>query len=486
MNDSNATDSPLEVAAGAVGPHVTDAFELLSNEARLAILLALWEAYDPQDTDDTVSFSALQDRIGVPDSGNFNYHLDKLVGHFVEHTDEGYRLRNAGRKIVQAIIAGVGSEERTLPPTEIDMPCYRCGAPVELSYQEEHLYHICTACEGNTGPEFGRERPVGTLMMFDFDPAGLTDRTPGDVFVAGTINSLRDFGSLIRGICPTCSGPIEESIHVCESHEAPPGEVCPTCGTGDKVRVSYVCSVCKHGDSYPAHAAIYDHPAVVAFCHEHGIETTYALSDPGACADLWAHLLQRTYTLVSEDPVRVRVSVPGDGATLYLTLDANLTVVDVTTEEGVPDRDSSDGSRTGDGEVTEQWGCISEDRLPPTEACLQSLRRYRWPDGVTCPHCGSPDTIRKGATSKDAQRYRCRGCDRIFNDLTQTVFAGRRLSLPEMVYIVRMADERNTARVARRLDRSYKSVLDFVHEIEAARERDADSILAAFTRQPST
>jgi hypothetical protein len=38
----------------------------------------------------------------VCDSGNFSYHLDKLVGHYVEETGEGYRLRNSGRKIVRS------------------------------------------------------------------------------------------------------------------------------------------------------------------------------------------------------------------------------------------------------------------------------------------------------------------------------------------------------------------------------------------------
>jgi len=355
MSDTNAMDSPLEAAGGAVGPHTVDAFKLLSNETRLAIMVALWEQYDPHDTDDAVAFSELYDRVGVRDTGNFNYHLDKLVGHFVEEADDGYRLRNAGLKLVRATIAGAGLEERTLPPTEIDMSCYRCGAPVEISYENEHLYHVCTACEGNTGPNFADERPVGTLMMFDFDPAGLANRAPGDVFVAGTIKSLRDFGLLIRGICPECSGQIEESLHVCESHETPPGEVCPTCGTGDEVRVSYVCSVCKHGDSYPVHAAVYDHPAVVAFCSRHGIEGTYALDDPGGCGALWDHLLKREYALLSEDPVRIRISVPGDGETLHLTLDRHLTVLDVTEEGRERDRSSAD---------------VLADRAD----CLQSLR----------------------------------------------------------------------------------------------------------------
>lgn len=110
MMNVDPDESQLEAAAGAAGDHVIDAFGLLSNETRLAILLALWEAYDQHNADDTVAFSKLYDRIDVSDSGNFTYHLNKLVGHFIAETDDGYRLRNTGLKIVQAAIAGAGFE----------------------------------------------------------------------------------------------------------------------------------------------------------------------------------------------------------------------------------------------------------------------------------------------------------------------------------------------------------------------------------------
>lgn len=332
MPDTNSPESPLEAAAGVAGQHAVDAFKLLGNEQRLAILLSLWEAYDPRGTDDAMPFSELYDRVNVRDTGNFSYHLDKLVGHYVRETADGYQLRNAGHKIVQAVIAGTGLEEVTLPPTEIARSCHRCGAPVELSYQDDQLYHICTECEGNIGPESAEAAPVGTLVVWDFDPAGLTGRTPGDVYVAGTIAFLQDLGVLSRGLCPECSGPIDGSMHVCDRHEPAPGKLCPTCGTRDEIRVSYVCSVCKHGASFPVQAAIHDHPATVAFYYEHGIERTYDLDDPEECGRLWDRLLRQEHTLVSEDPVHVRVTVPCDGDALHLTLDEELTVIEVAKE----------------------------------------------------------------------------------------------------------------------------------------------------------
>lgn len=60
MNGAESTESPLSVAASTEGTEVTEAFELLSDETRLAILFALWEAYDPNVADNALPFSALR------------------------------------------------------------------------------------------------------------------------------------------------------------------------------------------------------------------------------------------------------------------------------------------------------------------------------------------------------------------------------------------------------------------------------------------
>ena len=487
MTDSTLSASHLEAAAGAAGPHTVDAFKLLSDEIRLAILLALWEAYDPQDEDNTVAFSELLDHVGMEDSGNFTYHLSKLVGHFIEETDDGYRLRNSGLKIVRAVIAGTGLEERRLPPSEIPRACYHCGAPVELSYEDERLYQICTECEGNIGPESTEQAPVGTLIVYDdFNPAGLTHRTPGEVFVASSIEYIHGVKILIRGVCPECSGPIEESVQVCETHAASSGELCSNCGTavhdggGNEVRVSYVCSVCKHSASYPAWTAVFDHPAIVGFYHDHGFDMTYGLDDPEVCGRLFDRL-RREQSLVSTDPLRVGVTVSCNGREMDLTLDENLRVIDIARDDGSEDRDPTDDVNMSGPIADSHSAAVTDEEsptgvaLPETEECLRELRRHRWPDEITCPHCDSPDTIKKGSTSKDAQRYKCHSCSRKFNDLTGTLFAGHRLSLPEMFHIIREMDETETAKIARRLGRSYKSVLEFVHETRELRNRTIES-----------
>lgn len=331
MDEPNSTESPLEAAAGAAGSHTVDAFKQLSNEIRLAILLALWEAHDPHGGDDAVPFSELYDQVDVDDSGNFTYHLDKLTGHFVAETEDGYQLRTAGITLVQAVIAGTGLGETTLSPTELDVSCQYCGAPVVMSYDDERLDLVCKECEGKFGPDFRDGIPAGTLASWDVNPAGLTHRTPGEIFVAAKIQSLGSLWLSIRGVCPQCSGATAESVHICETHESAPGEVCRNCGTKDEVRVHYVCSVCKYGQSYPVDAALHNHPAIVAFCHEHGIELSYDVDDPESCERLNEHhQVEREHALVSTDPIRISVTVPGDDEKLELTLDGDLDVIDVS------------------------------------------------------------------------------------------------------------------------------------------------------------
>lgn len=67
--------------------------------------------------------------------------------------------------------------------------------------------------------------------------------------------------------------------------------------------------------------------------------------------------------------------------------------------------------------------------MPDEEECVEVLRQVRWAGGVVCPHCSSRDVIRSGRHLRFYQRYLCKGCGRIFNDKTGTVFEGSRIPL---------------------------------------------------------
>ena len=58
--------------------------------------------------------------------------------------------------------------------------------------------------------------------------------------------------------------------------------------------------------------------------------------------------------------------------------------------------------------------------------CYQAVRELRWPDGVECPSCQSTQVIKRGFddTEPARQRYECHDCNKRFDDLTDTIFAG--------------------------------------------------------------
>ena len=58
--------------------------------------------------------------------------------------------------------------------------------------------------------------------------------------------------------------------------------------------------------------------------------------------------------------------------------------------------------------------------------CYQTVRELRWPDGVVCPSCESTYVIKRGCdeTVPARQRYACHDCNKRFDDLTDTIFAG--------------------------------------------------------------
>jgi transposase-like protein len=67
----------------------------------------------------------------------------------------------------------------------------------------------------------------------------------------------------------------------------------------------------------------------------------------------------------------------------------------------------------------------------------EAVRKLRWPNGkAECPFCDSSSIICHGHddTEPERQKYKCKTCDRYFDDLTGTIFAGHHQ--PLKVWIV--------------------------------------------------
>jgi rRNA maturation protein Nop10 len=231
--DHEESDSP---------PH--EAFALLANEDRFDIIRRLAEADRTQ-----LPFSALYERSRFDDSGQFNYHLDKLVGPFVRKTDEGYELRHAARIVYRLAVGGLLSDRAEAELATVDETCPHCGtAPLTAVYEGDRFWIRCGDC--------GRRATVAP-----FPPRALTTHEADRVPAAFDRYTM---GSVVRAaenVCPWCGSPLSASLESAE-------EGWPTV---DRV-IRRSCEHC-HGWIYMrVHDLLRLHPAVIAFYHERGVD----------------------------------------------------------------------------------------------------------------------------------------------------------------------------------------------------------------------
>jgi len=302
-----------------------EAFTILSDETRLKVLQALWEAHDPAD-ETPMRFAQLRERIGVEDPGRLNYHLNKLLGHFVRRTDDGYELMDAGKRIVRILLSGTAIDDPEIEPVAVDISCWYCGGQPEWSYREGWRYLECTNCDARCVESF----PPGVISKTEFPPSGLRGRTPNEINEADRIWGAHRRASVMDGVCPECAGEMPvTSVEICEDHQPDWDEYqyCEGCGSIFWMLVSHVCEGCKYRWRMPTLFYPSRHPAVVAFYYDHGNEFDLATYEQREL------LLRFEEELLSEDPLRICISIPLGDEVLRLTYDDQMEVVDVDRRE---------------------------------------------------------------------------------------------------------------------------------------------------------
>ncbi len=310
-NDSGQSDTAAK----------NEAFKLLSDRTRLELLEALWEAHDPADPS-PMRFTDLRERVGADDPGQVHYHLDKLTDHFVRHTEEGYGLRESGKRIVRMLLSGIALDDTEIAPVEMDITCPYCGGQTLYSSRDGWRYIECTDCDVRCVPSF----PPGVISMSEFPPSGLRDRTPTDIGVADWRWRGHRRASVMDGVCPECAGEMPiTSISVCDTHRPDWDEYqfCEHCESIFRMLVSHVCEQCKYRWSLPISNYLTREPAVTAFYYEHGIEFDYSKPEQ------FSLLLRVEKELLTEDPLRIRLTIPLEGDELSLTFDDRMDVVSV-------------------------------------------------------------------------------------------------------------------------------------------------------------
>lgn len=274
-----------------------EAFALIGDELRAEILRVLGER-----PHEGLSFSELRRSVDEDvDSGQFNYHLQKLVGHFLERTDDGYVMRASGLALYRAIKSGTFTRRVSIDPFEVGFDCYFCETAVEATYEDGDFEMACPGC--------GHVYTYTNLppSAIDEDREALLDRVD-------QYNRHR-FLAASRGVCPVCANSLGLDFRT--------GDEVWTDGADRlDVFVHRGCSNCGRDNYTSVGLTLLYHPAVVSFYRDCGRDLTSIphWELPWVMTD--DHL-----TVRSRDPWEFLLRVPCGGETLELVVDEELTVV---------------------------------------------------------------------------------------------------------------------------------------------------------------
>lgn len=284
------------MSADAGSTAADHAFWLLSDPMRIDILRTVWAADAEQ-----VSFTDIRAGVGKPDGGRFNYHIDKLRGHFLVQDEEGYRLTQSGIEVIRAVLAGTITQHPEFEAGPIDGTCTECGGTLWAAY-DEHGIIDCRDCGA-------------TVMWNEFPPAGLEERDGSAFAHAFDRWTQHRFRLALDGVCPNCACDMKSAGINCSESAATASSL-------------HRCPHCRYEARIPVFGIVLQHPAVISFYYESGIDVT---SMP--YWDLQELQQSVSGTKVSSDPRRIRFEIEHDGRELSLTVDDTLAITDIDVTE---------------------------------------------------------------------------------------------------------------------------------------------------------
>lgn len=289
-----------------------DAFALLGAPTRMATLSAFADAARERERPVTLSFTELFEATDEETSAGFAYHLRQLRGHYlekVEHDDgeAGYRLTDAGRRVVRALAAGAYTERVDRDPVPVPEPCPLCGGDLRAATADNVVTVGCADCDRD-------------VCKLPFPPGGFASHDDAESLLTAVDRLHRNRVRLLReGTCPDCGGDATATVDVGGDGEPGPA------------RATLSCTACGERVRCPVTVALLDHPALVAFGRDHGVAPAGPVWNVG---DAFSE------TVLSADPVCVRVGWRLDDEELAVLVGADCSVghVERTELAGSDDR----------------------------------------------------------------------------------------------------------------------------------------------------
>ena len=268
----------------------SEAFARLGNETRMAILEALTTVEEGRVRPTERTFTELFEATDESTTAGFSYHLRQLRGEYVEQVDDGYALTYAGLKVVREIAAGTYTERFDLAPLAVPDPCPFCSGGLEATGEDNVLTVSCVDCERD-------------VLVLPFPPGGHATHDEGELLAAFDRHHRHRVRLMREGSCPECGGATHREVDV----------------GGDRPHAELECSACGYALRCPVALTVLEHPAVVSHYHEQGEDVRdHPVWNVG---DGW------TETVLSEDPVCVRVGVRVGDEHLTLLVGEDCSVV---------------------------------------------------------------------------------------------------------------------------------------------------------------
>lgn len=318
-------DGAPRLTYGELSP--VEALSLVGNEVRAGILWTLAEARGERGNPPALPFSELRRRVDADvDSSRFNYHLQQLVGHFVEHrssggthpindfTDrqgnfasrgEGYALRPEGTILTQVIRAGTSEGSPDVETFRTGFDCHHCGTEVTATYRGWLAALQCPDCDH--------------LYEYNITPPGLVAGS-GDLLERIAAYNREERRAAARGVCTRCACQLEHRF-------LDPAEVNYPRGDRRKVMIERGCAHCGNMDYLTAGELVISEPAVVAFFHQRGEDITRRPIWDVAFAATDKHT-----TVTNRNPWYVEVDMHCAGDTLRASIENDLSVTTTVTD----------------------------------------------------------------------------------------------------------------------------------------------------------
>lgn len=277
-------------------------FTLVGNEIRAEIVRTFGDAHVQEGSRPVLSFSELHSRVDVDvRSSQFNYHLQKLVGHFLEQTEDGYQLRPEGQLLYKTLVAGTFDRRSSLSSVDAGVDCYYCTTSVKATFDDGLVRIQCPGCE----------------YLYDIAtvPPGVVEDETVDLSQVSQYNHHKHL-AFARGVCPTCGNALITEL-------VSPDETPFLGGERHKVQVYRSCDHCGAQRYLSVGESLLTDHELISFCHEHGVDV---LATP-----LWElefAATDRTVTVHSTDPWEVALEVSFNDDTLELVVSEDLSVVE--------------------------------------------------------------------------------------------------------------------------------------------------------------